>query len=100
MPLRLPPTSNRVAEINQALGRFQNRILTLYSRYRRSSKRCLVDVRSGRYKRCNDNKKRYNLYITFKEFERLAKAREKLSERVESAEDELEKAEVEAVVAH
>ena len=100
MPPRLPPTSDRVAEINQALGRFRNRMPTPCSRCRRSGQRCLVDVRSGRCKRCNDDKKRCDLRVTFKEFERLAKAREKLSERVESAEDELEKAEAEAVAAH
>jgi hypothetical protein len=70
------------------------------SRCRRRGQRCLVDVRSGRCKSCNDDKKKCDLRVTFKEFERLAKAREKLSERVESAEDELEKAEAEAVAAH
>jgi hypothetical protein len=70
------------------------------SRCRRRGQQCFVDVRSGRCKSCNDDKKKCDLRVTFKEFERLAKAREKLSERVESAEDELEKAEAEAVAAH
>jgi hypothetical protein len=38
--------------------------------------------------------------VTFKEFEKLAKARKQLSEQVESAEDELEAAEAAVVAAH
>jgi len=60
----------------------------------------LVDVSSGRCKKCNDDKKKCDLRVTFKEFERLAKARQDLSEKVEVAEDALEKAENEAAEAY
>ena len=70
------------------------------SRCRRQGQKCLIDVHSGRCKRCNDDKKKCDLRVTFKEFEKLAKAREVLSERVEVAENELEKAEAEVVAAH
>jgi len=100
MPPRLPSTSDRIAEVHQALGRFRNKMPTPCSRCRRRSQQCFVDVRSGRCKSCNDDKKKCDLRVTFKEFERLAKAREELSVRVESAEDELEKAEAEAIAAH
>jgi hypothetical protein len=69
-------------------------------RCRRQNVPCLVDVRSGRCKSCNDSKKRCNLRVTFQEFEKLAKARRSLSEQVESAEDELEAAEAAVVAAH
>ena len=70
------------------------------SRYRRQGQKCLIDVHSSRYKRCNDGKKKCDLRVTFKEFKKLAKAREVLSKRVEVAEDELEKAEAEVVTTH
>ena len=70
------------------------------SRCRRQGQKCLINVHSGRYKRYNDDKKKCDLRVTFKEFEKLAKAREVLSERIEVAEDELEKAEAEVVTIH
>ena len=100
MPTRLPSPSARILEVHQSLSRWRNRMPTPCSRCRRTGKRCLVDVHSGRCKSCNDDKKKCDLRVTFKEFEKMAKAREKLAERVESAEDELEKAEAEAVAAH
>ena len=57
---------------------------------------CLVDVRSGRCKSCNDLYIRYNLRVTFKEFEKLAATRARLSKAADEAEDELEEAEKEA----
>lgn len=57
---------------------------------------CLIDVRSGRYKSCNDLYIRYNLRITFKEFEKLATTRARLSKAADEVEDELEDAEKEA----
>jgi hypothetical protein len=59
-------------------------------------RRCLVDVRSGRYKSYNDSHIRYNLRITFKEFEKLAATRARLSKAADEAEDELEDIEKEA----
>ena len=73
---------------------------TPYDRYKRQNIPCLVDVRSGRCKTCNDSKKKCNLRVTFQEFEKLARARRSLSEQVESAEDELEAAEAAVVAAH
>ncbi|KAI4255225.1 MAG: hypothetical protein L6R35_007518 [Caloplaca aegaea] len=69
-------------------------------RCKRLDLKCLVDVRSGRCKTCAEHKKKCNLRVTFKEFERLAKARQALSDQVESAEDELESAEAAVVAAH
>ena len=66
------------------------------SKCRRSNERCLVDVRSGRCKRCNDNHYGCDLRVTFPEFEKLAKQRKKLCEDAEKAEDELDDAEREA----
>ena len=59
-------------------------------------RRCLVDVQSGRYKSYNDSHIRYNLRVTFKEFEKLATTRAQLLKAVDKAEDELEDAEKEA----
>ena len=66
---------------------------TPYSRYRRSSTKCLVDVKSGRCKSCNDAHKKCDLRVTFQEFEKLARARQKQSATTEKAEEELEEAE-------
>jgi phage-related tail protein len=55
-----------------------------------------VDVRSGRCKSYNDSHIRYNLRITFKEFEKLAATRARLSKAADEAEDKLEDAEKEA----
>lgn len=66
------------------------------SRCKRANERCLVDVRSGRCKRCNDNHWKCNLRVTFQEFERLAKQREKRAKEAEDAEEELDDAEREA----
>ena len=57
---------------------------------------CLVDVRSGRCKSCNDSHIRCDLRVTFKEFEKLAATRARLSKAADEAEDELEEAEKEA----
>lgn len=59
-------------------------------------RRCLVDVRSGRCKLCNDSHTRYDLRVTFKEFEKLAATRARLSKAADEAEDKLEEAEKEA----
>jgi hypothetical protein len=59
-------------------------------------RRCLVDVRSSRYKSYNDSHIRYDLRITFKEFEKLATTRTRLLKAADEAEDELEDAEKEA----
>lgn len=100
MPRRPDSSSDRLEEVNRAITRFRNRMPTPCSRCRRSGERCLVDVRSGRCKKCNDDKKKCDLRVSFKEFERLARVRQELSDKVDSAEDELEKAEAEAVAAH
>jgi hypothetical protein len=55
-----------------------------------------VDVRSGRCKLCNNSHIRYNLRVTFKEFEKLATTRAQLSKAADEAEDKLEDAEKEA----
>jgi midasin (ATPase involved in ribosome maturation) len=55
-----------------------------------------VDVRSGRCKSCNDSHIRCDLRVTFKEFEKLAATRARLSKAADEAEDELEDAEKEA----
>jgi midasin (ATPase involved in ribosome maturation) len=57
---------------------------------------CLVDVRSGRYKSCNNLHVRCDLRVTFKEFEKLAVTCTRLSKEADTAEDELEEAEKEA----
>jgi hypothetical protein len=55
-----------------------------------------VDVRSGRCKSCNDSYIRYDLRVTFKEFEKLAATRARLSKAADEAEDKLEDTEKEA----
>jgi predicted RNase H-like nuclease (RuvC/YqgF family) len=55
-----------------------------------------VDVQSGRCKLCNDSHIRYDLRVTFKEFERLATTCTRLSKAADEAEDKLEEAEKEA----
>lgn len=100
MPTRPPTSSCRREEVNSAILRFRNTMPTPCDRCKRLGQKCLVDVRSGRCKTCVDHKKRCNLRVTFKEFERLAKARQALSDQVESAEDELESAEAAVVAAH
>ena len=97
---RLPLTTSRISEVNSALSRFYTRMPTPCSRYRRQGQKCLIDIHSGHYKRYNDNKKKCDLRVTFKEFKKLAKAREVLSKRVKVAENKLEKAEAEVVAAH
>lgn len=64
---------------------------TSYLNYRKStsSKRYLVDIRLGRYKSYNDLYIKYNLRITFKEFEKLAATRAYLLKKADSAEKEL-----------
>jgi CRISPR/Cas system CSM-associated protein Csm5 (group 7 of RAMP superfamily) len=59
-------------------------------------RRCLVDIRSGRCKSYNDSHIRYDLRVTFKEFEKLAATCTRLSKAADEAEDELEDAEKEA----
>jgi hypothetical protein len=59
-------------------------------------RRCLVDVRSGRCKSYNDSHIRYDLRVTFKEFEKLAATRARLSKAADEAEDKLEDTEKEA----
>jgi midasin (ATPase involved in ribosome maturation) len=59
-------------------------------------RRCLVDVRSGHCKSYNDSHIRYDLRVTFKEFEKLTATRVRLSKAADEAEDELENAEKEA----
>jgi hypothetical protein len=71
---------------------------TPYSNCSKTSlpRRCLVDVRSGRCKSYNDSHLRYDLRVTFKEFEKLAATRARLSKAADKAENELEDAEKEA----
>lgn len=59
-------------------------------------KQCFVDVRSGRCKSCSDSHVKCDLRVTFKEFEKLAATRTRLSKEADTAEDELENAEQEA----
>jgi hypothetical protein len=59
-------------------------------------RRCLVDVRSSRCKSYNDSHIRYDLRITFKEFEKLAATRARLLKAADEAEDKLEDTEKEA----
>jgi hypothetical protein len=71
---------------------------TPYTNYSKASlpRRCLVDVRSSRCKSCNDSHIRYNLRITFKEFEKLTTTRARLSKAADEVEDKLEDTEKEA----
>jgi len=71
---------------------------TPYTNYSKASlpRRCLVDVRSSRYKSYNDLYIRYNLRVTFKEFEKLTTTRARLSKAADEVEDKLEDAEKEA----
>lgn len=66
------------------------------SRCKRQGERCLVDVKSGRCKQCNDSHKKCDLRVTFQEFEKLARARQKQAADMERAEEELEDAEKKA----
>lgn len=59
-------------------------------------RRYLVDIRSGRCKSCNDLYVRYDLRVTFKEFEKLATTYARLSKAADEAEDKLEDTEKEA----
>lgn len=100
MPRRSKRFVDRVEEVHRAIARFRNKMPTPCSRCRRSGDTCFVNVRSGRCKKCNDNKKKCDLRVTFKEFEKLARVRQELSNKVDLAKDDLEKAEAEAVAAH
>lgn len=91
MPLsKLPILSDRSKEVIRSLSRFKGIISTSYSRYKRQNKQYLVNVRSGRYLAYNKAYKKYNLYITFKEFEQLVLARKRLSESIKEVEVDLE----------
>jgi hypothetical protein len=65
------------------------------SRCRRSGSKCLVDIRSGRYKTCNDAYKLCDLRVTFREFEKLARLRAELVKKSEELDNELTRAEEE-----
>jgi len=71
---------------------------TPYSNCSKASlpRRYLIDVRSGRYKSYNDSHIRYNLRVTFKEFEKLTTTRARLSKAADEVEDKLEDTEKEA----
>jgi hypothetical protein len=90
--------SQRLAETTEAISRFRNEMPTPCTNCSKASplRRCLVDVRSGRYKSCNDSYIRCDLRITFKEFEKLTTTRARLSKAADEAEDKLEDAEKEA----
>ena len=75
---------------------FRRTIPTPYSRCRRQNLKYLVDIRSGRCKNCNDSHTKYNLRVTFKEFEKLAKLHTKLARQSEALEDKLSRTEEEA----
>jgi hypothetical protein len=64
-------------------------------RYRYSSSKYLVDIRSGRYKIYNDAYKPYDLRVTFREFEKLARLRVELVKKLEELDNELTRAEEE-----
>lgn len=94
-----PPTSQqRVSETYEAVARFRNTMPTPCSRCKNANppKQCLVDVRSGRCKSCSDSHVKCDLRVTFKEFEKLAATRTRLSKEADVAEDELEDAEKKA----
>jgi hypothetical protein len=94
-----PATASQcLAETTEAISRFRNEIPTPYINCSKASppRRCLVDVCSGRYKSCNDLYLRYDLRVTFKEFEKLAATRARLSKAADEAEDELEDTKKEA----
>lgn len=55
-----------------------------------------MDVKSGRCKQCNDAHKKCDLRVTFQEFEKLARARQKQAADMEKAEEDLEDAERQA----
>ena len=98
MAPRPASSSERTVDVQNALSRFRNEMPTPCSNCRKSTppKRCLVDVRSGRCKSCNDLHVKCDLRVTFKEFEKLAATRARLSKEADSAEEELDDAEREA----
>jgi hypothetical protein len=98
MAPRPATASQRLAETTEAISRFRNEMPTPCTNCSKASppRRCLVDVRSGRCKSCNDSHLRCDLRVTFKEFEKLAATRARLSKAADEAEDELEDAEKEA----
>lgn len=88
----------RLADTVTAISRFRNEMPISCSHCQKASppRRCLVDVRSGRCKACNDSHLKCDLRVTFREFEKLAATRARLSKEADVAEDELEDAEKEA----
>ena len=90
----------RSNEFSSIVYRFRNEIPTPYSRCRRSSTKCLVDIRSSRYKTYNDAYKTYDLRVTFREFEKLARLRTKLIKKSEELDNELTRAKEEVARAH
>jgi hypothetical protein len=68
-------SSNRANELFLTVRRFRRRMPAPCSRYRRGGIECLIDIRLGRYKNCNDNYKSCDLRVTFKKFERLSRKR-------------------------
>jgi hypothetical protein len=98
MAPRPATSSQRLADTTEAISRFRNEMPTPCTNCQKASppRRCLVDVRSGRCKSCNDSHVRCDLRVTFKEFEKLAATRARLSKEADTAEDELEEAEKEA----
>ena len=98
MAPRPATSSQRFLETTEAISRFRNEMPTPCTNCSKASppRRCLVDVRSGRCKSCNDSHIRCDLRVTFKEFEKLAATRARLSKAADEAEDELEDAEKEA----
>lgn len=100
MSCRRLSNSDRVFDVDKALGRFRNKMIIACSRCARAGQGCFADVRSGRCEKCDKDRKKCDIRVTFKDFERLARSREMLSEQVDCAEDELEKAEAAVIASH
>lgn len=95
----LSSSSSRLQQTHVALNRFQYTSRVTCSRCRSRNEACMVDAKSVRCKRCVHNKKKCDLRVTFEEFERMARERLELAQRLDAAEKELEQAESDALIA-
>lgn len=91
--------SSRLLQTQNALNRFRYTSRVSCSRCRGRNEDCLIDAKSVRCKKCLHDKKKCDLRVTFDEFERMARERLELANRLDAAEKELEQAESEALLA-
>ena len=64
---------------------------TPYTSYRRYNTIYKVDISSGRYRECVRRARRYDLVVTYSEFDRLAKLHKKAKKELEKAKDKEER---------